>query len=89
MEMPYSGLIVTELLIKEIIMDCFYQVINNEAAGGNIQHTLADMTIKCGFAARFVDSVVFQRAMVCSFTSPFFASIFNTQMLVYYNPFWL
>ena len=38
MEMPYSGLIVTELLIKEIIMDCFYQVINNEAASGKIQH---------------------------------------------------
>jgi len=39
MEMRYSGLIAIELLNKEMIIYYFYQVINNETADGNIQHT--------------------------------------------------
>jgi len=39
MEMRYSGLIMIELLNKEMIIYYSYQVINNEVAGGNIQHT--------------------------------------------------
>lgn len=78
-----------ELLNKKMLMDYFYQVINNEAADGNIQHTffLADMTIKCGFAARFVDSVVFQGVLDCSLTSPFLQAFLIHKCLFLTAPF--
>lgn len=56
----------------------------NELTGGDIPHTFwTDVPTYLGWIGwEFVDIVVFQGTMIDPFFSPFFSSIFHTEMLV-------
>jgi hypothetical protein len=64
---------------------------NNEATGGNIQHTffLPDMTIQGGFRRGLWSRLFSRDIWFVPSVALFLQAFLNTGVLVFYNPFWL